>query len=54
MAQESLARAAGISLRHYIRIERGDVDPSVVVACQIAAALRMTVEELFPPRKRAA
>jgi DNA-binding XRE family transcriptional regulator len=47
MTLEAVADAAGISLRSYQRIEAGQRWPRVDEALKIAAALKMTVEELW-------
>ncbi|KIH50771.1 DNA-binding helix-turn-helix protein [Ancylostoma duodenale] len=53
LTQEELARNAGISLRYYNRIEKGESVPSVNVAIQICAALEKTVYDIgeWQPKK---
>jgi len=45
--QQEIADLAGISLKSYQRIEKGEQDPAVSVAKLIAKALKSTVEKLF-------
>lgn len=47
MTLKELAKAAGVSMRQYQRIEAVERIPRVDVALRIAAALGKTVEELF-------
>jgi putative transcriptional regulator len=55
MTQAELAKAVGVSRQTIISLERGKYNPSVLLAMEIAAALKTTVEELFeivPESKR--
>lgn len=45
--QQQVADFAGISLKSYQRIEKGEQDPAVSTAKLIAKALKSTVERLF-------
>ena len=45
--QVAVAKAAGITDRHYQNIEYGKCVPSAIIATSIARALDTTAEELF-------
>ena len=47
MSQAQLAEMVSVSRQTIISIERGDYNPSVKLALQLARALGTTVEELF-------
>ncbi|MBO8160623.1 MAG: helix-turn-helix transcriptional regulator [Thermosipho sp. (in: Bacteria)] len=47
LTQETLARQAGITLRHYQRIENNQHTPNVKLALKIAKILNVPVENLF-------
>ena len=47
LSQAQLAELVSVSRQTIISIERGDYNPSVKLALQLAGALRTTVEELF-------
>ncbi len=47
LTQVEVAIKAGITPRHYQRLERGDSIPNVKLAKRIAKALGTTVEDLF-------
>ena len=52
MTQAQLAEFVGITVQHYQRIEYGKSLPSVTLALRIAAALGVSVEDLYPlPRE---
>jgi len=44
--QEEVARSAGITLRHYARIEKGESIPTVTVAIKICSFLGKNVHEI--------
>ena len=47
MTQEELALRTGVSRQTIISIERGDTNPSVLLALKIAAAFGVQVTEVF-------
>ena len=47
MSQAQLADRVAVSRQTIIAIERGDYNPSVKLALQLAGALHTTVESLF-------
>lgn len=47
LTQEELAEAVGVTRQTIIAIEKGNYVPSVLLAMNLAAKLKMTVEELF-------
>ncbi|MDO8273398.1 MAG: helix-turn-helix transcriptional regulator [Gammaproteobacteria bacterium] len=47
-SQESLALACGLDRSYMGRIERGEVNITVVTLCQIACALNCSAKELLP------
>ena len=49
MTQEELARAAGISLRQLVRIERNEVEPRFSTMRKIAGALGVEPSQLLDP-----
>lgn len=54
LTQAQLAEAADVSDETISRIERGAYEPSVMTACAVASALRVTVEDLVRPGARSA
>ena len=48
LSQAALARRAGLSRMHVIRIERDAISPTLDTLEQIAKALGMTVRNLLP------
>jgi transcriptional regulator with XRE-family HTH domain len=46
VAQDELARESGVALSHYSAMERGEINPSLLVLLRIARAADTTVEEL--------
>ena len=51
LSQAQLAELVSVSRQTIIAIERGDYNPSVKLALQLAKALRTTVEQLFELEK---
>jgi putative transcriptional regulator len=47
LSQEALARQLGVSRQTVVNIERGLSEPRVLLAIAIAAALGVTIQELF-------
>ncbi len=47
LSQEALARQLGVSRQTVVSIERGLSEPRVLLAIAIAAALGVTIQELF-------
>ena len=47
MTQEELALRTGVSRQTIMSIERGQTNPSVLLAYKIAAALSVTVTDVF-------
>ena len=47
MTQEELALRTGVSRQTIMSIERGDTNPSVLLAFKISAALEMPIEDVF-------
>jgi putative transcriptional regulator len=47
LSQETLARQLGVSRQTVVNIERGLSEPRVLLAIAIAAALGVTIQELF-------
>lgn len=47
LSQAELAEKVAVSRQTIIAIERGDYNPSVKLALQLARVLKTTVEELF-------
>ena len=47
MTQEELALRVGVSRQTIMSIERGDTNPSVLLAFKIASALDMQITETF-------
>lgn len=49
VSQTNLAAEVGVSARHISFIENDDRNPSIDIALKIAAALNVSVEEIFLP-----
>lgn len=47
MTQEELALRTGVSRQTIMSIERGDTNPSVLLAFKIASAMEMPITEVF-------
>ncbi len=47
LTQEDLARKVGVRRETILFIEKGDYNPSLKLAYDIAKALRTTIDELF-------
>ncbi|PIR54536.1 transcriptional regulator [Candidatus Peregrinibacteria bacterium CG10_big_fil_rev_8_21_14_0_10_42_8] len=47
MTQEELALRTGVSRQTIMSIERGDTNPSVLLAFKISAALEMPIVDVF-------
>lgn len=47
LTQQELARLAGVSRQTVVELEKGDYNPSVVLAMRLAVLLDAAVEELF-------
>ena len=50
--QEQAAEASGIAVRHFQKIEAGDVNVTVATLVRVAKALRVPVKALFEEMKR--
>ena len=44
--QEEVARASGVTLRYYSRVEKGESTPTVTVAIKICSFLDQNVHEI--------
>ena len=51
ITQEELARKVGVSRQTILYIERGEYNPSLLLALKICKVLGCKVEELFRPSK---
>ena len=51
MPQKELARRVGVARETIIRIEGDKMNPSLLLAYRIAAALQCHVEEIFVPEE---
>lgn len=51
ITQEQLAEQVGVTRQTILSIEKGKYTPSVALALQLAAALRVRVDELFQLQK---
>ena len=49
LSQQTLAEQTGVSRQTIISLEKGDYDPSVLLAIRISRALGLRVEQLFYP-----
>lgn len=47
LAQDVLAREAGVANSHYASMERGEVNPSLLVLLRLTRATNTTIEELL-------
>lgn len=47
LTQEDLARKVGVRRETILFIEKGDYNPSIKLAHEIAMALKTTIDELF-------
>ncbi len=47
LTQDDLARAVGVRRETILYIEKGKYNPSLILAHQIAEALKTTIDELF-------
>lgn len=52
MTQAQVARAVGISIRNYQKIEAGMTKPNVETAISIAGLLGTNVQDLFLPQRQ--
>ncbi len=50
--QERAAEASRIAVRHFQKIEAGDVNVTVATLARVAKAFRVSVKALFEERKR--
>lgn len=50
--QEQAAEASGIAVRHFQKIEAGDVNVTVGTLVRVAKAFRVPVKALFDEKKR--
>jgi transcriptional regulator with XRE-family HTH domain len=50
--QEQAAEASGIAVRHFQKIEAGDVNVTVATLVRVAKAFRVPVKSLFEEEKR--
>jgi transcriptional regulator with XRE-family HTH domain len=50
--QEQAAEASGIAVRHFQKIEAGDVNVTVATLVRVAKAFRVPVKALFEERQR--
>ncbi|BDR52834.1 transcriptional regulator [Bombiscardovia nodaiensis] len=48
-SQEDLARQLGVSRQTIISIEKGQFNPSLPLAFQLAEAFGLTIEDIFKP-----
>ncbi|MGF1666252.1 MAG: helix-turn-helix transcriptional regulator [Acidimicrobiia bacterium] len=48
-SQQELAELVGVSRQTIISIEKGQYDPSLPLAFELAAVFRSTIEDLFSP-----
>jgi transcriptional regulator with XRE-family HTH domain len=47
ISQKYLSEKAGITIRHLLRIEKGEVDPGVSLIAKIAKLLKVGVDDLL-------
>lgn len=47
MTQQQLAEAAGVTRQTIIAVEKGEYNPSLMLALQLAQALDISVDDLF-------
>jgi XRE family transcriptional regulator, regulator of sulfur utilization len=50
--QEQAAEASGIAVRHFQKIEAGDVNVTVATLERVAKAFRVPIKSLFEEKKR--
>jgi XRE family transcriptional regulator, regulator of sulfur utilization len=50
--QEQAAEASGIAVRHFQKIEAGDVNVTVATLERVAKAFRVPIKSLFEDKKR--
>ena len=51
LSQQMLAEQTGVSRQTIISLEKGDYDPSVLLAIRISRTLGLRVEQLFYPEE---
>ncbi len=51
LTQEELAKKVDVSRQTILYIERGEYNPSLLLALKICKVLKCKIEELFIPRK---
>lgn len=51
LSQEELARLSGISASHIGYIENGERQPTLLVMCKLADALKVPIDELYEYHK---
>ena len=51
LTQEDLAKKVGVTRQTILYIERGEYNPSLILAIKICKVLKCKVEELFMPSK---
>jgi len=51
LSQEELARLSGISASHIGYIENGERQPTLLVMCKLAEALKVSINELYEYHK---
>lgn len=51
LSQEELARLSGISASHIGYIENGERQPTLLVMCKLADALKVSINELYEYHK---
>lgn len=47
ISQKKLCDRAGITIRHLLRIEKGEVDPSFTLVTKIARVLDISIDDLI-------
>lgn len=50
--QEQAAEGSGIAVRHFQKIEAGDVNVTVATLARVAKAFRVPIKSLFEEKKR--
>lgn len=51
LSQEELAKLSGISASHIGYIENGERQPTLLVMCKLADALKVSIDELYEYHK---
>ena len=51
LSQEELAKLSGISASHIGYIENGERQPTLLVMCKLAEALKVSINELYEYHK---